>query len=279
MNPQQLTTGRTKDDITNEELQKISMKTHLEIQQREDIRRDLAANMKFIPADLVPGEKVYYWLEDPSKIKQGKKGGSWLRVTIVEIAGSMATINTGTGILQVNATKLRRPYEKIDFEAATDSRERADVPVYWQCQIDGPLDFLELFSESTRLSSACATAGLRTGSPVDLRKGCAIYTEKGRQQVWDTIQKQKPLIVFMLPESAPWMWMKSRWKLAAAKERTAPFARWCADIATYQRNHNRYFVLVNPEGSALWMTSPIRWLETKGSSSWTRLKADEFDQT
>ncbi len=58
MNPQQLTADRTREDVTNEELQRIAMKTHLEIQQREDIRRDLAANMKFIPAEMVPGERV-----------------------------------------------------------------------------------------------------------------------------------------------------------------------------------------------------------------------------
>ena len=122
----------------------------------------------------------------------------------------MATVNTGTGILQVNSTKLRRPYEKIEFDDVTDSRERAAAPSYWQCQSDGPLDFLELFSESTRLSNACAKAGLKTGSPIDLRKGSAVYTRQGRQNIWDVIQRQKPLIVFMFPESAPWMWMKSK---------------------------------------------------------------------
>ena len=141
MNPQQLTAERTKDDTTNEELQRIAMRTHLEVQQREDIRRDLAANMKFVPAELVPGERVYYWKEDPTKIKQGKKGGSWIQVTIVEITGSMATVNTGTGVMQVNSTKLRRPYEKIELEDMMDSRERTAAPSYWQCQTDGTLDF------------------------------------------------------------------------------------------------------------------------------------------
>ena len=46
------------------------MKTHLEVQQREDIRRDLAERMKFVPPDLRAGEHVFYWQEDPSKIQQ-----------------------------------------------------------------------------------------------------------------------------------------------------------------------------------------------------------------
>ena len=46
------------------------MRTHLEVQQRKDIRRDLAERMKNVPPDLRAGENVFYWLEDPSKIQQ-----------------------------------------------------------------------------------------------------------------------------------------------------------------------------------------------------------------
>ena len=56
------------------------MKTHLEIQQREDIRRDLAERLKFVPPDLRTREHVFYWQEDPSKIQQGRKSGRWLKV-------------------------------------------------------------------------------------------------------------------------------------------------------------------------------------------------------
>ena len=63
MNPEQLTSTPTKHDLLNEEIQKLAMKTHLEVQQREDIRRDLAERMKF-------------WQEDPSQIQQGRKSGN-----------------------------------------------------------------------------------------------------------------------------------------------------------------------------------------------------------
>ena len=53
---------------------------------------------------------------------------------------------------------------------------------------------------------------------------------------------------------------------------TAPFAKWCADIAAYQKNHDRYFILAHPQDSALWATSPIRWLGKRGSSNWTTLE-------
>ena len=59
MNPEQLTSTPTKHDLLNEEIQKLAMKTHLEVQQREDIRRDLAERMKFVPPDLRAGEKCF----------------------------------------------------------------------------------------------------------------------------------------------------------------------------------------------------------------------------
>ena len=61
MNPELLTPTPTKQDLLNEEIQKLAMKTHLEIQQREDIRRDFAKRMKFVPPDLSVGEQVFCW--------------------------------------------------------------------------------------------------------------------------------------------------------------------------------------------------------------------------
>ena len=43
---------------------KLAMKTHLEEQQREDIRRDLAEGVKFVPPDLRVREQVFYWQEE-----------------------------------------------------------------------------------------------------------------------------------------------------------------------------------------------------------------------
>ena len=42
MNPEQLTATPTKQDLVNEEIQKLAMKTPLEVQTREDIRQYLA---------------------------------------------------------------------------------------------------------------------------------------------------------------------------------------------------------------------------------------------
>ena len=56
--PDQLTSPRTEQEHLKEEIQKLAMKTHLEVQQREDIRRDLAEGMKYVPPYLRVGEQV-----------------------------------------------------------------------------------------------------------------------------------------------------------------------------------------------------------------------------
>ena len=42
MTPEQLTSTPTKQDLLNEEIQKLAVRAHLQVQEREDIRRDLA---------------------------------------------------------------------------------------------------------------------------------------------------------------------------------------------------------------------------------------------
>ena len=123
MIPEQLTSTPTKQDLLNEEIQKLATKTHLEVQQREDIRRDLAERMEFVVPDFRVGQQVFHWQEDPSKIQQGLKSGKWLKVEIMAVKGPMVVINTGASIFQVNASKLRRPLDIVDLEEPPASEQ------------------------------------------------------------------------------------------------------------------------------------------------------------
>ena len=165
MNPDQLTSTPTKQDLLNEEIQKLAMKTHLEVQQREDIRRDRAERMKFVPPDLRVGEHVcFYWQEEPSKIQQGRKSGRWLKVEILAVKGPMVVISTGASIFQVNASKLRRPLDTVDLEELPDSRERKGAPVLWLSK-KGRTDVWELFSGNSYLSAILDRQGLSVAAP------------------------------------------------------------------------------------------------------------------
>ena len=44
-----------------------------------------------------PGDKVYYWTEDKSKIKSdGSHGGKWIKGKLVSVDGSMVGVDLGT---------------------------------------------------------------------------------------------------------------------------------------------------------------------------------------
>ena len=105
MNPEQLTSTPTLD----EEIQKLALRTHIEVQQRADIRRDLAERMKFVPLDLQTRENVSVLARrserNPARteIWQMVEGGNHC------CQGLMAVVNTGATIFQANVSKLRRP--------------------------------------------------------------------------------------------------------------------------------------------------------------------------
>ena len=60
MNPEQVTSTPTKQDLLNEEIEQLAMKTHLEVQQRENVTEIFLKRMKFVPPYLRDGESVSY---------------------------------------------------------------------------------------------------------------------------------------------------------------------------------------------------------------------------
>ena len=146
----------------------MAMKTHSEVQQREDIRRDIAEGMKFVPPDLRVGEQVFYWQEGPSKILQGRKSGKWLKNKIIAVKGSMVVINTGATIFKVNASMLRKLWGTLDLEELPDSRESTGAPVL-RLSCEGQTDVWKLCSDISYLSAVLDRQGLMVVAPVDPR--------------------------------------------------------------------------------------------------------------
>ena len=176
----------------------------------------------------------------------------------------MATINNGTSILQVNVAKLRRPLEEINIDGIEESRERSQNPVLYQSSRDGTLDFVEFFSGSSYLSVACATRGLRTAPPVDLRRKAEV--DNIQYYANTVLITQKPMVIVLEPSSQPWTWMKSKWKKWETQEWAYPLAAACSYIAEYQIKEGRYFIIKQPANSNLWNLKPIKYLCDRANS-------------
>ena len=152
--------------------------------------------------------------------------------------------------------------------------------MHWMPVTSGPIDFLELFSGSARLSQVAAVSGLRVGTPVDFRTGFDLGRPADRARVMSIIEKQKPMFIFMAVDCSAWSIMQNAndpeyW---IAKQRKAmPIVQFCAAIARYQIDHKRFFVIENPATSGLWYTRPFSHLMNYHQSvTWDTLNMCAF---
>ena len=107
--PTQLTIDRNEEELTAIQIKQLSKQAFQEARQSEDIRRDLAQNLRKSSKPLQVKDKVFYWQEDKSKVRSdGSKGGIWLKGKVISIEGAMVGLDLGTRLIKVNMTKLRK---------------------------------------------------------------------------------------------------------------------------------------------------------------------------
>ena len=259
MNPKQLTSRPTKQDLLNEEIHKLAIQTHLEVQQREDIRRDLAERMKFVTPDLRAGEHVFHWQEDPSKIQQGRKSRRWLKVEI------MAVISTGATIFQENIRKPKRPLDTVDLEELPDSRERARAPALW-LSCEGQIDVRELFSDNSNLSAILDRQRRQVAASIDLRtKKAESFSPQLIQGFQQKLKKKNPKIVVM-----------SRLSRRKTKKDEMVWQQYhvCIDVAEHKILGGKHFLTLGPESGKIWWLKKVEHSERKYHGQWTLLRGE-----
>eukprot|EP00971_Amphidinium_carterae_P350324 6491488-Amphidinium_carterae.3 len=69
LTPEQLSTTPLRADETIAHLRRLSIKSHLEVRQNQDIKRDLARRLQPSGGPFEPGERVFVWIQDSSKFK------------------------------------------------------------------------------------------------------------------------------------------------------------------------------------------------------------------
>ena len=189
----------------------MAMKAHLEARQLSDLGKDLARRILPSEGPFSPGERVFFWSKDHSKIKEQ---GRWYQGKVISQTGPMVLIQTINAVVQINQSKVKRDHdgwhdvplppslEQAEPIAASAARSSASAepsaPVLWLMEDKGPLDVLEVFSGSANLSAACAVAGLRVGPPIDIKTGYDLLTLAGQAAVWDLVVKRSPRVISLL---------------------------------------------------------------------------------
>ena len=115
MTPAQLTTEAPAPERQIEALRSLAMRKFLEAKQSDDLRRDIASKFQLSDGPLFPGDRVYYWTEDKSKIKSdGSHGGKWIKGMLVSIDGSMVGVDLGTRLVKVNVSKIGKDHTAVE---------------------------------------------------------------------------------------------------------------------------------------------------------------------
>merc|ERR1712197_293527 len=168
---EQLTAPTPEGDQCEEDLQRLAMKVYLEARQREDIRRVLAVRFRTTGGPFQVGDLVYFWQEDPSKIKRGRIRGYWIKGRISGQTGAMCILDVGTQLLRLNQSKLRKaPDDWADVEVPLGEEPPSGVSLaetFWLAENEHA-GVLEVYTSSMRLSSAFANTTAKVGPPVGL---------------------------------------------------------------------------------------------------------------
>ena len=126
------------------------MNTYLEVRQKDDIKKDLAQRLMPSDGPFAPGDLLYYWQTDPSKLKHGKAYGKWVRGTVRSQTGAICILDTGTSLIRVNQSKLRRDHDDwhdvlIPPGEEAEEEQASLAESFWLSTTKGKLDFQEMF--------------------------------------------------------------------------------------------------------------------------------------
>jgi hypothetical protein len=105
MMPNQLAVEPTKTQTMSEIIQREALKAHMEARQRTDIRRDLVSKLRPSDGPFEPGQSIWYWNRDLSKIR----GGEWQPSRVLAYTKPpMVTIELNGQSTRVNQSKIRK---------------------------------------------------------------------------------------------------------------------------------------------------------------------------
>ena len=97
---------------------------------------------------LEPGDHVYYWQIDKSKIKHGTTSWRWYKARIVSQEGAVCAIDTGSTVLWVTQSKLRKENMRTRWLIFENQISAPQQPL--PCRVSGQM-FLTIVHRSILL--------------------------------------------------------------------------------------------------------------------------------
>ena len=98
---------------------------------------------------------------DKSKIKHGVTFGRWFKARVHVQEGAICVIDTGTTVLRVNQSKLRKekavelPSERSELQSESTDKDHSAPQVYWIGPQHSTMNVLERSDGLSLFSSIC----------------------------------------------------------------------------------------------------------------------------
>ena len=118
-------------------------------------------------------------------------------------------------------------------------------------EAENEVDIQELYAGSMHLSSVCATTGRRVSLPLDLRQDFDFNSQAGQQRAWAQLTKQCPRVTLLSPDD------KGCTPGRTSVPKGQPQSDFCAQVASHQRVHGRYFLLIAQSDSTMWARKDV----------------------
>jgi hypothetical protein len=193
MNSEQLSVEPLPHDRLEVELKRLALKAHLEARQLNDLRHDLSWSVRPSDGPYSPGDRVFFWNQDHSKIKHK---GEWVRGKVLIQTGPMVTIEALGTVQKINQPKVRREHDEwhdvplpreLEQPGSSaysgthheTSQPQGDVLALWH---NHSSQLMEVCHKFARASAYCARYGLAVVEPIDLNAMPNVNTPHGQTQ-------------------------------------------------------------------------------------------------
>ena len=133
----------------------------------------------------------------------------------------------------------------------------------------GTFRICELFSSPRLTGVVCGNDNIKFTEPssFDLSSGWDFFDAHDRAFFWKTVEEQQPDLIAMSPECRAFsQLMNVNWDRMNEEEKRQIQAKglamlgFCVQVAQYQLQRGKFFLLEQPSGASSWQTHSLRWL-------------------
>jgi len=298
MTPLQVATDPSDADKLHRRIAQIAQEAYQQTRQHDDIRKDLLQKLRPSEGPFEPGQSVWYWDRDPSKIR----GGYWKPARVINQphGNPMVDLQFKYGTMKVNQSKMRKnpdPWHDVVIPGLEGRDDHPTVPGQ-----DRPI-----WPENVEPTDAAESPTRDPANDVDLAEPYYDFwlhnpnmdELAGFQQYCVTNDQLSAVLGQSYPVASPIFLPESAFtsldsaRCAAEVFNECPQVAWMTipqrvndellnyvyHLAEHQTKIGGHFVIAHPYRSSLWNHANIKYLEKQPGVKVTTVDLNSYCPT